>query len=312
MQIPELNIISDFEAGMNCLQNPSLLSRFFSLSGIQVYSIWKWGALILALVGIITRVKLLFFRFYKSKVLASSGSPALELDGEFELDEDESSSSASSDEEEYEPRKQIEGTEPVEEDFCVAGSSFCRDDWRREGRDLRFRRGRSCVGDRFSWSDLANPRSVVKLWDSLGLGFDFEEDSSESVVSVWDLNKDLKTNSYTSQRCQIPAVGMSSRAVILSAGSSNKNVLFGVYDTRVPSQTPAIYAEWEPQCETVLGVDSGGVEKVYVRDGITASVTVGDMRNVKAPLDNLTEVDGDTWWDVDAVIVSDELVDDSR
>jgi len=55
-----------------------------------------------------------------------------------------------------------------------------------------------------------------------------------------------------------------------------------------------------------LRVESGGVQKVYVRDDGRHGVTVGDMRNVSTPLGNVTESDADTWWDADAIVVSDE------
>lgn len=55
-----------------------------------------------------------------------------------------------------------------------------------------------------------------------------------------------------------------------------------------------------------LHVESGGVQKVYVRDDGRYSVTVGDMRKVSTPLGNVTESDADTWWDADAIVVSDE------
>lgn len=310
MEITELNIITcDFES-VNCLQNPSLYSRIFSISGItkapQLYSFCKWGALILALAatftGIIIQIKLLLLRFYKHK-LASSTSPTHQLEGD--EDEDESSSSASSDDDEdyVPPTTSFHDRFPVDEDFRVAGSSFyCRH------FSLRRRRSRGC-GDWFSWPDLTSgKKSVVKLWDSLGLGFEFEEeDSSESVVSIWDLNRDVKINTFSGMRCQIPAVAMSSPAEVILSGSNNKgNVLLGLYDTRVVGQIPAIYSEWRPRRGRVVGIDSGGVEKVYVVDDVSRKLTVGDLRRVNTPLEDLTESDGDTWFDADAVIVSDD------
>uniref|UniRef100_A0A5B6YGY0 Uncharacterized protein n=1 Tax=Davidia involucrata TaxID=16924 RepID=A0A5B6YGY0_DAVIN len=292
MEIPEINMISDFEAGMNCLQNPSLLSRSFSLSGdgklSQVYSIWKWGALILALVAtfsgiLINRIKILLNRFRRLKTLASS-EPLLQQfdDDESDFSDDDTCSSASSEDEDYESTSSFEDRQSVDEDFCVAGSS------------LRLRRCRS-RGDRFSWSDFATGKSVVKLWDSFGLGLDLE-DSSGSVISIWDLNKDKKISSIFGGRCQIPSISMSSPEVILSAEMNNRNnVALGLYDTRVGRQIPAISAEWWPKRGKIVGINSGGVEKVYVRDEVTGALTIGDMRNVKTPLQNLTESDGDTW-----------------
>uniref|UniRef100_A0A5B7C3T2 Uncharacterized protein n=1 Tax=Davidia involucrata TaxID=16924 RepID=A0A5B7C3T2_DAVIN len=302
MVIPDISIISNFEAGMNFLQNPSLLSGSFSLSGIgkvsQLYSFWKWSALILALVTtfsciLINRIKILFLKFHIFKPLASSEPLLQQLDDDSDFSEDDTCSLASSVDEEFESAASSEDRQPVDEDFCVAGSSYYRDEqW--QNRDLRLRRRRS-GGDRFSWSDFATGKSVVKLWDSFGFGLDLE-DSSGSVISIWDLNKDKKISSVLGRICQIPAVSMLSPTMILSAEVNNSNsVVVGAYDTRVGRQIPAIYAEWRlNQCK-IVGINSGGVEKVYVRDEVTGALTIGDMRNVKTPLQNLTESDGDTW-----------------
>ncbi|THG14519.1 hypothetical protein TEA_001999 [Camellia sinensis var. sinensis] len=135
-----------------------------------------------------------------------------------------------------------------------------------------------------------------------------EEDSSESVVSIWDLNRDVKINSFSGMRCQIPAVAMSSPAEVILSGSNNEgNVLLGLYDTRVVGQIPAIYSEWRPGRGRVVGIDSGGAEKVYVVDDVSRKLTVGDLRRVNTPLEDLTESDGDTWFDAGAVIVSDDV-----
>ncbi|PSR88287.1 UV excision repair protein [Actinidia chinensis var. chinensis] len=320
MEITELSLISDFEAGMNCLQNRSLISRFFSLSGFGetrlIFSFWKWGALILALVatfsGIITRIKLVIVGFCKFTwfALASSGPKTQHLEDDYLSDEDDyeddSCSSVSSDEDEDEPTTSFHDRELIDEDFCVAGSSCYGDD------PLRLRRRSFGGGEGFSWSDFAGGKTVVKLWDSFGLGLDFEDESSENEVSIWDLNKDRKTTSFSGGRCQIPAIFTSSPALIYSAGSNiRNNVLLKMYDTRIRSQIPAICAEWLPRPGKVVGIESGGNEKVYVRDDVTGSLTVGDMRNVKTPLETLTESDVDTWWDADGVIVSDVFVEDS-
>ncbi|CAL5421580.1 unnamed protein product [Camellia sinensis] len=307
MEIQELNIIN--------LQNPSLFSRNFSHSGTgkvpQVYSFWKWGALILALVatfgGMITRIKLSIVRFCKFNLLASSGPLTQHIDHVFDSDEDDSTSSDSSDDDE--PTTSSQDRHPIDEDFRVAGSSCYSGDRRK------LRRRRSLGGDRFSWSDFTSGKSVVKLWDNLGLGLDFDEEFSESVVSLWDLNEDRKIRSLSGERSRISAISTSSQspAVIFSTGSKNNdNVFLGVFDTRIGSQIPAMYADWSSRRGTVVRINSGGGgEKFYVGDDVSGTLTVGDMRNVKLPLQDLTESEGDTWWDADAVIVSDEVVDDS-
>ncbi|PSR91155.1 Protein transport protein [Actinidia chinensis var. chinensis] len=296
MEITKLSLISDFEAGINCLQNPSLVSRFFSLSGFGetrfVYSFWKWGALILALVatfsGIITRIKLLIVRFCNFTLLAASSGPKTQhLENDYLYDEDDyeddSCSSVSSEDDEDEPTTSLHDRELIDEDFSVAGSSCYGDD------HMSLRRRCGGGGEWFSWSDFAGGKTVVKLWDSFGLGLDFEDESSENVVSIWDLNKDRKTTSFSGGRCQIPAIFTSSPALIYSAGSNiRNNVLFKMYDTRIGIQIPAICAEWLPRPGKLMGIESGGGEKVYVRNAVTGALTFGDMRNVKTPLENLS------------------------
>ncbi|GFZ16081.1 hypothetical protein Acr_25g0004900 [Actinidia rufa] len=256
---------------MNCLQNPSLVSRFFSLSGFGetrfVYSFWKWGALILALVAT-----------FRPKT------QHLEDDYLYDEDdyEDDSCSSVSSEDDEDEPTTSFHDRELIDEDFSVAGSSCYGD------VHMSLRRRCGGGGEWFSWSDFAGGKTVVKLWDSFGLGLDFEDESSENVVSIWDLNKDRKTTSFSGGRCQIPAIFTSSPALIYSAGSNiRNNVLFKMYDTRIGIQIPAICAEWLPRPGKLMGIESGGGEKVYVRNAVTGALTVGDMRNVKTPLEHL-------------------------
>lgn len=290
MEIPGLNMITDFEV----LQNPSLFSRVFPLSGVfslsgtgeflKLYSFWQWGALILALVAtftaLITTIRLSFVRFVKS--LDSSVPPIEQFldDSDSDPDSVDSPSTASSDDEGYSRSTSFCWSDKqIDEDFSVAGSS------------PRLRRLRSCVNG-FSWSDFAKGKSVVKLWDSLGLEFDFEDDSSESGVSIWDSST-------------------SSPAVFFSAGTSsgnNNDVLLSAYDARIGGEKPAICAEWPRRRRGKAVGFEGGVEKVYVRDDVTGEVTVGDLRKIRSPLEDATKSDGDTWWDADAVIVSDELV----
>lgn len=63
-------------------------------------------------------------------------------------------------------------------------------------------------------------------------------------------------------------------------------------------QTPAVFAELWPRRRRIVGVDSGGVEKVYVTDD-SGSVMLRDMRKMGLAM----ESDGETWWDADAVIM---------
>ncbi|KAI3467079.1 hypothetical protein Pfo_023742 [Paulownia fortunei] len=323
MEIPEINMISNFEAGMKCLQNPSLISRFFSFPGIekvpQVYSFWKWGALIFAIFAtfssIIRRIKLFFIRFRTVKPSSHQNEEIIEFS------EDDDISLASSDDEQEEgenrPTTSFIGQHRVDEDFCVRGSSFCfKNQW--QNGHLRQRRRRNSGG---AWSEFAfsSGKNVVKLWDSLGLSLDFDEDlfnyDSKSVVSTWDCDQDQKTSQFSGGVWNIPAAGpMASATVVLAAEGNGKGegVILGGYDTRMRRGVPAFYAEWSSPAEKLRGVSTaGGVGKVYVRDDVSGLLTVGDVRNVRRPLESVRESDGDTWWDADAVIVEDEFEESS-
>lgn len=337
MGIPEITIITDFgAAGMNCLQNPSLISRVLSLSNLttQVYSFWKWGALIIAIFAtfssIIKRIKVIHIRRIKS----SSESLLQHLDIDLDLSDDDDStndsSRASSDNEDDDdsPTSTASFLNPFagDRDFRVKGSSDC---CRSQGQNghLRLRRHRQnessggCEG--LAWADFGAGNSVVKLWDSLGLslGFDSFDDysDSDSVVSLWDLDKEKKISDAFGGLGDSPeafVAAVPSRPVVLSAkaGDNSNGVVLGAYDTRTGGQKPALYAEWGRSSSPakVVGLKSGGVDKVYVRDDVSGALTVGDVRKVKTPLETVTETDGDLWWDADAVILEDEFVDCSK
>ncbi|KAL0396780.1 UNVERIFIED_CONTAM: hypothetical protein Scaly_0126400 [Sesamum calycinum] len=306
MEIPEINMISDFEAGMKCLQNPTLISRFFPFP----VNFWKWGALIFAIFAtfssIIKRIKLIFIRFHTVK-------PSSHLNDEiFEFSEDDDISLASSDDEREEgessPTTSSRCQNRVDEDFCVKGSRLSfKNQW--QNGHLRQRRRRSGG----AWSEFTTGKNVVKLWDSLGLSLDFDEDlfnyDPRSVVSTWDSDQDWKTSEFSAGVWDIPAAPMTSSTVILTAESNGKGdgVILGGYDTRMPTRVPAIYAEWSSSAEKVACVATAGVGKVYVRDDVSGVITVGDVRNVRRPLESVRESDGDTWWDADAVIVEEEF-----
>lgn len=313
MEVPVINRIGDFENGLTSLQTPSFLSRAITFPGIdkipQPYSFWKWGALLLAFVATFTTI------FNRLKILIRTVSsppsqPLLVLEhSEYEVssDEDDSSSSYSSSEDEAEEDDAVVVEDLHYDDFCVAGGSesdrLDDDQWKNRKFMLRQRRSN---GDRFSWSEFANGKSVVKLWDGLGLGLDLSG-SSGSVISIYDLNREHKISSIFGEKCQIPAVSSSSPSVFLSAGvENNRNLSLKVWDPRVGCQIPAIFAEWRALRGKVVGINSSGVEKVYVRDDIIGDLTVRDMRNVNSPLENLAESDRDTWWDADAVMVNNE------
>ncbi|GJT49482.1 ribonuclease H-like domain-containing protein [Tanacetum coccineum] len=79
----------------------------------------------------------------------------------------------------------------------------------------------------FSWSDFSAGKSVVQLWDSFGLGLDFEDDEYDhgSEIAIWDLDKDLKISS--GRRC---AVMGAAESVVLTAemSRSSRGVVYWV------------------------------------------------------------------------------------
>nr|GEZ93480.1 UV excision repair protein [Tanacetum cinerariifolium] len=79
------------------------------------------------------------------------------------------------------------------------------------------------------------------LWDSFGLGLDFEDDEYDhgSEIAIWDLHKDLKISS--GRRCAV--VGAAESVVLTAETSRSRHGFgFGGYD-----KSPAVYAAWRPQ-----------------------------------------------------------------
>ncbi|KAI4313916.1 hypothetical protein L6164_026858 [Bauhinia variegata] len=309
MEVPVFQRFNDFQVGLSTLHNPSL-------RGIQsisiAFSFCKWGAVILALVAafgsIIKRVKILVIRFQREKHSLPSFPHLSELDdGDFSSTDDEGSYSPTSstalsefEEEEDEPSPSSSSYfswRRTDDDFLVRGSGH-RFDAQLQNDDAMLRRRRS-IGELFSLSELVNNRSVVKLWDSIGFGlgldFDYSDSSSGSMISVYD------------GETPVPAVSNSSPPVLFSAGTNGSgNLELKIWDTRLRRRIPAVFADWGPQLGKINGVGSSGVQKVYVRDDAGCGVTVGDMRNVNSPLRKVTKSNVDTWWDTDAVIVTDQ------
>ncbi|KAI5677593.1 hypothetical protein M9H77_08543 [Catharanthus roseus] len=327
MEIPEISMISDFEAGMQCFQSPSLISRFLPFSGIEkvpkVYSFWKWGAVVLAILAtfssIIKRLKLLIINIRRIKPSPETLLQHLDVDLDLSDDDDDESleENSSDDDDDDEPstsfRYRMSGRH---EDFSVKGS-FSRYRW--QNANLKLRRRHSNGGEGYNLAEFPAGKNVVKLWDSLGLslGFDdsFEDSDSDGVVSLWDFNKEQKIGDIFGH---FPAVTVTapSRSVILSAakrGEKNNDVILNAYDTRMRGQIPVAFAQWgRDSAASPANLTSGGIEKVYVRDDGKGVVTIGDMRKFKKPLETLTEDGGDLWWDADGVILDDEFVDCSR
>ncbi|XP_073135073.1 uncharacterized protein [Henckelia pumila] len=312
MEIPQIDMISNFEAGVNCLQNPSLISRFLALpSGIQigfgVYSFWKWGALIFAILatfsGLIKRIKLIFIRLHN--IIPSPNQ--IQQIVNISEDDDVSLGSSSDDDREEEDEEEEESSRPttsfsgqrrLDEDF------FVKDSRRLRNRRRRFVGG----GDGFDWSDFTSGKNVVKLWDSLSssfnFGLDFDDFESDEVVSRWDFDYRRDSDGFLGRASNIPAVLFAAEG----NGKGDGVVLRG-YDTRVRSRGPDLYAEWRsyPAAKGAASTTVIG-GKIYVRDDVSGVLTVGDVRNVRVPLEKSGDSDGETWWDADAVIIDDEYV----
>ncbi|KAJ6322042.1 hypothetical protein OIU77_012009 [Salix suchowensis] len=171
----------------------------------------------------------------------------------------------------------------------------------------------SSIGDFFSLTEFTNGKSVVKLWDNLGLGLGLNLDNScgsrNAAFSFYDINKEQKICSIFGSKCDNFAAVSTSPSVVVSAETNlSGHSSLSLWDTRIGFRVPEVSAELRHMLGKIAGV-SGGVEKVYVRDDVTGELTVGDMRKASSPLVNVTESDMDTWWDADAVIVDDECED---
>ncbi|XP_051122165.1 uncharacterized protein LOC127245377 [Andrographis paniculata] len=314
MNIPEMNMISDFEAGMNCLQNPSFISRFLSFPAQQLYIT---GALLFAIFAtfssLVRRLKILLIHFH---ILKSSSHHHKE-DHTLDYSEDDEISLATSDDDEQEDGDHDEqeedednhptttssrGQRGVDEDFRVKNPRLpFKNQW--PNGHLRQRRRRSNCS---AWSEFTSGKNVVKLWDSLGFNLDFDEDlfdyDPQSVVSTWESDRFQNEKEASGGVWNIPAAAP---AVLLTAEGNGKGdrVILSGYDSRMRGCVPALYADWSSPAEKLAGVSTGGVGKVFIRDDAGGVHTVGDVRNVRRALESVKESDGDTWWDADAVIV---------
>lgn len=295
MQVPLIDRLNDLQVGLNSLHNPSLPSQITSSLTVSVaYNFCKWGAVILALVAtfgsIINRVTIFIIRFRNK---ATSSLPSIPfLDGDDDDDDDDDDCTSSDDDDDYTSSE----FRDEEHDDPSSSSKFHRvhEYFRFNGSDddeflCGTHKRRRSFGDIFSLSEIANGKSVVKLWDSIGFGLALDFDDYEETVDP------------------VPAVSNPSPAVVVSAGEGScGNLAVKIWDTRLRRRKPSVVAEWGASVGKAVRVESGGVQKVYVRDDGRYGVTVGDMRNVRTPLGNVTESDADIWWDADGIIVSDE------
>ncbi|CAK8537217.1 unnamed protein product [Lathyrus sativus] len=297
MQVPLIDRFGDFQAGFNSLQNPSFPSQIATTSFQSVsiaFNFCKWGAVILALVATFGSIinKLTIFIIHLRK--KASSLPSIAFDDDFSSDDDDIVSlSSSSDFEDEEPS--VSSTSSFNDFFRISGSSINNEFQTQNGGHQRQR----SIGDIFSLFELANSESVVKLWDSIGFGLGLDFDEYEDGV--------ISSNDCVSNQNAL-STHVDSPAVVVSAGEGARgNLAVEIWDTRLRRRKPSVVAEWGPTVGNTVRVESGGVQKVYVRDDGHQRLTVGDMRKVSIPLGNVTESDADSiWWDADAVIISDE------
>ncbi|XP_019451949.1 PREDICTED: uncharacterized protein LOC109354052 [Lupinus angustifolius] len=222
------------------------------------YNFFKWSALVLALLASL-RIMIRFRQRAPSTVLLSTND---ENDYDFSDtdDENENGSSSSSEFEDDEEDDIAEDARRTGKYFRVGGENYV-------GSFLR----RRSIGDIFSISEITN----IRLGLGIGFGFDSEE---ESVVSLY---KTAATTSATS-------------AVVVTAVENALGMR--IWDTRLRRRVPAVIAEWGPTVGETVGVEYGGEHKVYLRDDARNGLTVGDVRNVRSPLENVTEYCVDPWW----------------
>lgn len=269
MQDPVTHRLTHF---LNFLQKQNLTFLFYSQPSSIALNLCKWGVLILALLA--TYRTFLITRFRQNAPSLPS-IPLLFEDEDYSDDDDDDETcsipSTSSDfEHEDEEEEENQENRPGEF-FRIRGSG---------NGDSGFLRCRS-IGDLFSLSEIANSKSVVKLWDTIGhgLGFGFDDTGSsddENVVSVYGGNEEQNT----------------SPAMMVSGGeNASGNLALRIWDSRLRRRIPAVIAEWGPGFGR-----SGGVQKLYVRDDGRYGLTVGDTWNVSSPLKHVTESRLDTWW----------------
>uniref|UniRef100_A0A7N0TKT7 Uncharacterized protein n=1 Tax=Kalanchoe fedtschenkoi TaxID=63787 RepID=A0A7N0TKT7_KALFE len=279
MEVPVIRMISDLEVSLSTLQNPSTVS----IPGIgkinKAYTFMKWGAVYVAflatLIGVFfTRGRLMIQNYRRGQSPGfATGNSCIEFDDEFsDLDGDE---------------------DEDDEDFDADDVSVSSDDMETETRETD-EEVKSKLQRRFSWSDFAKGKSVVKLWDGIGLGLDLNQ-SSGSLISIYDLDREQRISSVFDKR------RLSTQSVVRPSPSpsvfvSAERASFAAWDSRVNGNVPSIVAEWNdmrPNSSGAPGLLFRGVKKVWVGDRVSGVVTVADARKVGS----LCEVE--TWWEAE-------------
>ncbi|XP_058763202.1 uncharacterized protein LOC131636608 [Vicia villosa] len=211
--------------------------------------------LFLALLATFHSIFLLKFRKKTPSI-----SPLIAEYDDYTDDEDETCSISSASSESEDDEEEVEEENRTGEYFRFRG----------DDGDGGFLSSCRSIGDMFSLSEITNSKSVVKLWDTIGLGLGFGLDDSDcnydgSIVAVYGTDEKLRASSE-------------------------------VWDTRVRRRIPAVIGEWAPGIGKTVGIVSGGRQKIYVRDDGRCKLTVGDTRNVISPLGYVTESQLDLWW----------------
>ncbi|CAJ1977518.1 unnamed protein product [Sphenostylis stenocarpa] len=250
-------------------QNLNFLSHLQPPS--LAYTFCNWAPLILTLLA-----TLLILR---SRHNANSISVIIAADYDHTDTEDDFDDDAVSSVSEFEDDEEEKEEERTNEYFRVRGST---------NDDCLLIRRRS-ISDFLSLSEIANSKSVVKLWDSIGFGLGFSLDhfdnscssSNGSVVSLYGGEHGLRPN----------------QAVVVSAGENEAgNLAVRVSDARLRRRIPAVMAEWGSSLGKTVGVESGELHKVYVKHDGRYGLTVGDIRNPKLPLEHVTDSHLNLWW----------------
>lgn len=279
MEVPVINRISDFDVGINSIDDPSFSSRAFAVSGVEnlhhAYSFWKWGSALLLLAftasftALITRIKTLVLR--SRNVDVSLAPPALLYD--YDSDSDSSCSPDSSDDDDDEEQDLDDGDLRVRDD----------DDDDEKGTNGNIPWMRRCsrsFGDLLSWPDLGGLGSsgVVKLWDHLDID---KEGSQRNGVASFLSN------------C-VDSLSLPPEVLLAAEKKGSDAVEVSAWDARAGFGMPALLAEWR-QPGRLLGkivkVNAGDVDKIYVGDYVSGEITVGDMRMVNGALTELTVSD---------------------
>lgn len=272
MELPVIN----FEASINSLNNPSLISRLFSIFELGKFSpahrLWKWGAVFLALVyaisSLVNKIKILFLHYHNKSRSLLSDSLLHPLNDDFQTDDDENddvcSTSDSSTSDDEEDEEEPEDLSKFDDDFNVKGSF--RNLSKNSKQNCKFR----SIVDNFSLSDIVNGNGVVKLWDELGLGV-FDVDNSFSFL---DFNNMKNSNLLsTSIFAGFPSVSISPSVFI-----SGDKLGLDIWDLRTG---PAFHSD---RTGNIVGVDAGRTGKVYVMDDVISRMTVCDLRKADTPL----------------------------